>query len=327
MIYKCKNCGGNVVYHPDKKKMYCPHCEGEDSEEAIKSPIMTECANCGAPMEFSGYTSACKCEHCGCFTIVEERVEGEFTPHLILPFRISKEKAVELLRKEFQSRYFTPATFLSAATLEGMEGIYVPFFLYDYLANFDYEGMGTKVRSWRSGNTEFVETSYFRVERNMDMDFDLIPVDASINMDDKIMDLLEPFGGKELREFDKKYMSGFQGECFSQGLMELEPRAQEKARRDSEELLRDTLSGYTTLHADRKQLNLKRQTAKYALLPVWVYHYSYHNQKYDYYVNGQSGKILGKTPVSKGKVFAYGGTVWAFLSAIMLLAKMILEVL
>lgn len=316
-----------MVYHPDKKKMYCPHCDGEDSEEELTSSVITECANCGAPLELPNYISACRCAHCGCYTILEEKVEGELEPNLILPFQISKEKAVKLLRKEFQSRFFTPGTFLSAATLEGMEGTYVPFFLYDYLANYDYAGTGTKIRSWRSGNTEYIETSYYRVERNIDIDFDRIPVDASVNMDDKLMDLLEPFDSKSMEDFQKKYMSGFQGEYYSQNLTELEPRALEKARRDSEELLQGTLSGYNSLCADRKHLNLDRQTAAYALLPVWVYHYSYHGQKYDYYVNGQSGKILGKTPVSKGKLFAYGGTVWALLFLIMCLGKMILEVL
>lgn len=24
MIFKCKNCGGNSVYSPEKKMMYCP---------------------------------------------------------------------------------------------------------------------------------------------------------------------------------------------------------------------------------------------------------------------------------------------------------------
>lgn len=327
MFYRCKNCGGNVVYHPEKKKMYCPYCDGTDSEEEVKSTVMKECVNCGAPLEISDFTSACRCEHCGSYTILEERVEGEYTPHLILPFKISKEGAVKILEKEFQSRFFTPATFLSTASLEGMEGIYVPFFLYDYLADFDYAGTGTKVRSWRSGNTEYVETSYFHVERNLEIDFDKIPVDASINMDDAKMDLLEPFDEKALETFQKKYMSGFRAEIYSEGLMDLEPRAQEKARRDSEELLRESLSGYTTLNAERKHLNLQRQSANYALLPVWVYYYSYRGQKFTYYVNGQSGKILGRTPVSRGKVFGYGSAAWAFLSAMLLFVKMILEVL
>ena len=81
--------------------------------------LKLECANCGAPLEVSRYTSACRCEHCGCYAILEERVEGEYTPHLILPFQISKEKAVELLRKEFQSRYFTPASLARSAHFSG----------------------------------------------------------------------------------------------------------------------------------------------------------------------------------------------------------------
>ncbi len=327
MLYKCKNCGGNVVYNPDSGAMYCPHCEGRDSEEEIESASITECANCGAPMEVPQFASACRCEHCGSYIILDERVDNELKPQLILPFKISKNKAVEALRKEFRSRFFTPSSFLSSATLESMEGNYVPFFLYDYLANYDYAGVGTKVRSWRSGNTEYTETSYFRVERNMDIDFDRIPVDASIDMDDELMDLLEPYDSAAMENFQKKYMSGFYGEYYSQSLAELEPRAQRKAKRDADALLRDSLAGYTLLHADRKHLNLNRQTAVYALLPVWIYHYDYHGKKYDYYVNGQSGKILGKTPVAKGKVFAYGGAVWAFLFVILTLGKMILEVL
>ena len=92
-------------------------------------------------------------------------------------------------------------------------------------------------------------------------------------------------------------------------------------------MLRETLTGYTALHADRKHLNLQRQTAEYALLPVWVYYYSYRGKKYTYYVNGQSGKVLGKTPVSKGKMLACGGGLWMLLFAVMMVGKMILEVL
>ena len=41
MIFKCKNCGGNVVYSPERKKMFCPFCESEDSEERQDGVIET----------------------------------------------------------------------------------------------------------------------------------------------------------------------------------------------------------------------------------------------------------------------------------------------
>ena len=42
MIFKCKNCGGNVVYSPERKKMFCPFCESEDSEERQDGVIVTK---------------------------------------------------------------------------------------------------------------------------------------------------------------------------------------------------------------------------------------------------------------------------------------------
>ena len=105
MIFKCKNCGGNAVYHPDKKAMWCPHCDSLDSQERLDTENMENCTNCGAPLEQIGeFTSALKCAHCGAYIILKDRVEGSNRPHLILPFEISKEKAVEILKKEFGNR-------------------------------------------------------------------------------------------------------------------------------------------------------------------------------------------------------------------------------
>ena len=126
MLFKCKNCGGNVVYEPNKGVMCCPHCEGRDSEERIDNSSMTQCVNCGAPIEVKDYTSACRCEHCGSYLILNERVEGVYEPHLILPFCVCKEAAIGSLEWEFSNRLFTPSDFMSAKSLEKMEGIYVP---------------------------------------------------------------------------------------------------------------------------------------------------------------------------------------------------------
>ena len=41
---------------------------------------------------------------------------------------------------------------------------------------------------------------------------------------------------------------------------------------------------------------------KYVLLPIWVSYYQYKNKTYYFLVNGESGKVGGKTPVSAIKV-------------------------
>lgn len=327
MIFKCKNCGGNAVYAPDKGGMYCPHCESVDSEEKIAAGSLVQCANCGAPLEVTEFTSALRCGHCGTYLVLDERVENAFRPRLILPFHVSRQMAVQAMEKEFSRRLFAPSDFMSAKSLEKMEGIYVPFWLYDFGADYDFAGEGIRIRTWRSGDTEYTETSYYEVIRRMDVDFDQIPVDASYAMDDGIMDLMEPYDYQGFIDFAPKYMSGFYGEVYNQDAEAFADRAKGKAREASEELLQSSLSGYTTVRPLRKDLHLNQRDACYALMPVWQYVYRYRDKPYLYHVNGQTGKVVGMTPVSQAKVLVYSASVFAAVTAVCLMAVHVLEIL
>lgn len=327
MIFKCKNCGGNVVYEPSRGRMYCPHCESEDSEDMIRGGSLTQCVNCGAPVDVRQYISASRCEHCGSYIVFDERVEGVYEPHMILPFRINKDNAVAMMEKEFKKRIFTPSDFMSTKSIREMVGIYVPFWLYDYKASYDFMGEGTKVRSWTNGDTEYIETSYYEVIRKMDADFDKIPVDASNAMEDGVMDLMEPYDYQQFQDFAPKCMSGFYGEIYNQGAAELEYRAQDKARSASEEMMSASFMEYDSMKPLKKDLNLERGSVKYALMPVWQYLYRYKDKEYQFHVNGQTGKVIGITPVSKGKVLAYGASVFVLVTVMCNLIFTILEIL
>ena len=68
--------------------------------------------------------------------------------------------------------------------------MYVPFWMYDYDSKVDYQALGTKVRTWTSGDKRYTETSYFDVFRKLHVNYENIPFDASIDMVDGIMDLM-----------------------------------------------------------------------------------------------------------------------------------------
>ncbi len=330
MIFKCKNCGGNIVYDPDKGTMCCPHCEGIDTEEKIVSTeSIKTCANCGAPMDsvVLEHTSATKCPSCGSYVILDERVQGDYEPDKILPFRISRNKAINLLRDEFGRRVFTPEGFLSNASVSKIEGTYVPFFMYDYDTDSEYRGTGTKVRSWTSGDYEYTETSYYDIHRVMEADFKGVPVDASDYMDDQYMDLMEPYAYEGLEGFEEKYMSGFLGEKYNRSEEELAERAEKKVGSAVETLVDESISGYATVKKKRFDVNAKKTRVEYALLPVWEYVFRYHNENYKFHVNGQTGKVVGKTPVSKEKVLLYGFTVFGITAILGSMLRLLLVAL
>lgn len=318
MIFKCKNCGGNVVYSPEKHAMFCPFCESEKSEERAEgtSPELSICPNCGGEVSVEEYTSATQCPYCDCHLIFNERVEGEFEPSVIIPFQMGKEACKQALREKFKKCLFAPTDFLSEARLNSMLGMYVPYWFYDYDTNCRFHGEGTRVRVWRSGNTEYTETSYYEIIRDMDITFERLPVDASVQMPDDVMDLVAPFEYGQMEDFMPEYMSGFYGEKYNMTSGEVEGRAKKAMSEDAISLLRGSYSGYTSVRTVNQGVNVRNSKANYGLLPVWRYIYKYKGKEYPFYVNGQTGKIVGIPPISTGKVWAYTGTLWACLTVI-----------
>jgi hypothetical protein len=63
-------------------------------------------------------------------------------------------------------------------------------------------------------------------------------------------------------------------------------------------------------------INLRQKKCDYALLPVWVYDFSYQGKTYTFHVNGQTGKVIGKTPVAHQKVVGYSATVFGISLAV-----------
>ena len=305
MNFQCKNCGGNMIFAPARQKMYCPYCEGEDTETVAGNDSLTVCASCGAEVDPGEYKSSDKCPYCGNFLVFNKRVEGDYKPDSIIPFKLDKDMAVAAMDKEFKKRLFAPVSFLSEKSLESIKGAYVPFFLYDYLADSEFSGEGTKVKRWSSGNYDYTETSYYSIERVMHASFDNIPVDASLEMDDYTMDLMEPYDYSELMSFDPKYLSGFFGEIYNDTADKFADRAKKKAADSAEVLMKKSIGGYNSMKTLVDRTTLTDQKIDYALFPVWVYKYRFRGKDFNFYVNGQTGKVIGKTPVSVLKVIIY----------------------
>lgn len=321
MIFKCKNCMSNVVYSPEKHTMVCPYCDSVGSGERrdYREKDIRLCPDCGGLLPVQEHTSALQCPYCDNYLILNERVEGEYEPELIIPFQLGRENCKKAIREKFKKCLFAPTDFLSEVRLNSMQGSYVPFWFYDYDVNCDFQGEGTRVRSWTSGSTQYTETSYYSVVRNMEMDFRKIPVDASVGMPDEVMDLMEPYGYNQLEPFKPEYMSGFVGEKYNMASDLVESRAKKKMEDDTKEMLKAAYAGYSSVRTIRQNIRAENRSVHYGLLPVWKYIYDYKEQRYPFYVNGQTGKIVGTAPLSKAKVWAYAGTLWACLTLLLML--------
>lgn len=329
MIYRCVNCGGNVLYDPQSGSMKCQSCGGTDCEENIESETPFVCPACGTAVTYRNeYGSATRCPSCGLYIIRDDYVKYPYGADTVIPFKLSRIDAEEKLKEEFGKKLFMPGDFLSAKTLEELRGVYVPFWLYDYDSNVDYHAVGTKVRTWVSGDMRYTETSYFDVFRKLHINYDDIPVDASEEMSDVIMDLMEPYKYDQMEKHNNKYMSGFEAEIYNFTPEQLSGRAEAKANNYSKKWAHDDVKMYTTLTNERINANNNCKENKFALLPVWIYEYRYKGQSYTFYVNGQTGKCVGTPPKDMGRAVGLtallGFSIFAALSGLVMLLGVII---
>ena len=119
MIFKCKNCGGNSIYSPEHKKMFCPFCDSMDSQERKDAAgEMGICPNCGGELNVQEHTSALQCPYCEHYIILNERVEGEYAPIRMIPFKLSKDMVKKMMKENFGKKIFAPTDFLSEVILK-----------------------------------------------------------------------------------------------------------------------------------------------------------------------------------------------------------------
>ncbi len=324
LSYKCPNCGSSMTYKEGSDHLECEHCQTtipikdlkettkEETVEVAPEAHMDEavsedhftgytCENCGAQIMGDAYTAATVCSFCGSPTLIASRLSGTAKPRWVIPFAYDKTNAREKFRHWTRKGLLTPAAFRKEAVLDTISGVYVPYWLYDIHADVDMVARATRVRRRVSGNYEYIYTDHFLVSRDVAVDYERIPIDASKKMDDSMMEMLEPFDYKKLSAFDMPYLSGFQAERYNFTADQMAGRAESRASDYSLQATRNTIKGYATVVPIQERVHLKRNKAEYAMLPVWMLHCRYQGKDYPVALNGVTGKIVGKLPVSKGR--------------------------
>ena len=345
ITYKCPGCGAPMVFDPEKQKLSCDHCgtelsvkeyketygdpetreETAEEKEAMggrtveteeegrkasfeEGPTMKvkkyHCSSCGAEVVTDETTAATVCSFCGNTALIEEKLEAK-RPAEVLPFCVTREQAVEKFKAWTKSGLFTPKDFRSKSTIDKIAGIYVPFWLVDYNANVRLHAHCTRTRTIRSGDTEYIYTDHYDVRRNIDAGYSRIPLDASEKMEDKTMDLLEPFNYQELKPFDMPYLSGYLAEVYSYTDKDMEGRGKNRAREYAIQEARNTIRGYSSVNILEQNLRIDALKAEYVMLPVWMLNYRYQGKNYQFAINGQTGKLVGTLPLSKKRMGAW----------------------
>ena len=281
------------------------------------------CPSCGAELICDASTAATSCPYCGNPTVVPGQFSGALKPDYVIPFKLSKEDAVAALKKHYKGRPLLPKAFTGGNHIQEIQGVYVPFWTFDGMAegSVDYEGQ--KIHFYETSTEKVTETEHYEVRRGGSIAFEKVPVDASSKMPDDHMDSIEPYDYADLKPFSTAYLPGFLADKYDVSVENSRDRADSRCAASLEMALRRTASEYDTCIPLNQSIRLKRGKVHYALLPVWMLHTKWNGKDFLFAMNGQTGKLVGDLPTDMGKFWGIFAGIAASISAVMTLFIML----
>ena len=351
ITYKCPNCDGGLIFDPESGSYACEYCLSKftqeelngdsQSAEVVSEPDLSEtetepaqekgsavvyhCPSCGAEILTDGTTAATFCFYCHNPIVLSGRLEGDYLPDGIIPFKITKEEALEKFHEWIQKKKFVPKGFYSKSQIEKLSGVYFPYWLYACETDSVMNGTARDVRIWRVGEIEYTETKIYEIRRAGTVAFRNLPKTALQKAQNAMLKGIFPYEFGTLEKFHMGYLSGFFAEKRDIEKETLKGEIQDAIQKYAQKRVRDTVTGHQSFSVESQNHKITEEEFQYTLLPVWVLTYRERgNQVFYFAMNGQTGEIVGKLPVNHKKLFGLGAVIFAVAFVILLIGGLLI---
>lgn len=329
----CPSCGSNLLYSAEHKKIACNYCgyleEVDNSSDKVVEHSLHEamekvadlipeetgkkvfdCDNCGAKFMVESDKVKVKCGFCGSKNVNLEAYNHQYIkPIGIIPFYVSRDEAERRFKEWIRKGWFHPSKLGNLAVVEDLHGLYIPFWTYDAHTQSDWSGEAgfyytETVRMRVNGQMQNKQVQKIRWKRrqgHLTHFFDDILVVASGGLDQKHVERILPYRLEEVVNFDPRLMIGWEAEIYQ---LEVD-KGYQQADQIMDFKIRNMCSaqlGGDTQRNLHVQSNKTGQTFKHIILPVWLCSYVYNDKIYHFSINGQTGRLYGKKPLSWVKI-------------------------
>ncbi len=335
--FKCPSCGGSTVFDPKSQALKCEYCQAEYPIEPAPGTItekdlfsvdesanqdwgmetrVFKCKNCGGETVLEGNSVSTRCAFCGSPNVVSIDELPGIKPESVLPFKVDKPDAVSRFKTWIGKRFWAPNALKKTHTMDkNIKGIYVPHWTYDSDTYSSYSGTAGNYYYETQRYTVMVDgrpqqrtrqiqkIRWFPVGGNYDRFFDDVLINDSTNVDKTIITNIQPFNLSLLEVYNPRFLAGFAAERYAKGVKAIWENAKEIMRSG----IRSDIHAIILRRADVVgSININTRydhvTYKHMLLPVWISAYTFRGKLFNFYINGQTGEVQGRSPVSFWKV-------------------------
>lgn len=309
----------------------------EDIQADAADMLTFKCEACGAEVVVdTAHALNARCHWCRHTLNVNQQIPNGAVPDAVLPFRLTKEEAVEKIR-EFASsrRLFAHRRFRKEFVPENVLGVYLPYLVIDARAESQYWGKGeVETRRWTettgTGDNKRTTTYYaadvYQVARQVSFTVDDLTVEGSseraqfgTSNTNNIVNAILPFDTKNAVKWNASYLVGFTSEKRDLNVEALRPVLEDQLLSIGRSEVRGSLGRFdrgVRWEQEKVDIGGSRWVSMY--LPVWLYSYQQESNGLLHYiaVNARTGETMGSIPVSQPKLLLAAFTVGTFLEGI-----------
>jgi hypothetical protein len=293
------------------------------------------CGHCGAVLQFAGVRSE-TCPYCASPNVVERPPTADRPrPEFVVAFTGDAAAARRRLDVWLGSRTWFADARIKRARIEDLRGVYVPAYLYSAVAHTEYTAsIGEQyteteryVTSDDKGKKKIETRSVTRTEyrplsgRHVGYVTDVL-VSASAGIDHAEIHAIEPYDLLQLRRYAPAVVSGWIAEEFSRDPDDCLRASRDEAIDDVGLRLRRFMPGDS--HCDLTwNTTVVWESLAPILVPIWVLAVRYREDRRPLRVviNGQTGAIAGKVPLTWWKIALAAVVAAAVVAAIWALSR------
>lgn len=333
--YPCPNCNSELNFDSESQNLKCQNCNTlipiTKSNEIIEEQRISEffntaslppgeigqisytCSKCGKENINTQDVAFFECKHCKNNIINTEAYQTKkISPGSLVPFEISKEEALGIFQNWIGKGFWNDSDLKKLALNDHMQGYYIPFWTFDSLTESEWSGESGRYYYVNESYTDsdgkrqtrqVQKTSWSYRSGTYNHQFDDVLISGTQEISQNLIKEIYPYDLTDLKPFDFQYLLGWSAKAFDGNMTESynlfhEYIDAEIYNQCANRLKDDT---YRNLEVQTKYFN---ETFKHIVLPLWYCQYIFKGKTYYYIINGQTGKISGKKPLSTTKIAA-----------------------
>lgn len=347
---KCPNCGStDINLNITSGKLKCLYCRTEfdpikddkmqsdisqlegsligsgaaDISNDDISTITLKCSSCSAEVVIdTNETTQARCHWCRNVLSINSKVPNGAVPDVVLPFKLSKQDARNLIANFVKKRsFFANSKFKKEFTTENIMGVYFPYMIVDLNSHAHLTGLAEhEIRRYTIEVNDRSEMRYdaevYEVGRDFDLRIKGLSVESNSDKLDfnnkskttNIINSIMPFDTENCVQWNANYLKGFTSEKRDINVKELRPYVYNQAKDIAKLSVNDSLKQYDRgVSWKQIDLHLLGDQWKAAYLPIWLYSYQEkkNNKSIIHYVavNARTKETMGSVPINYGKLF------------------------